>query len=298
MEKRTFIHNQKLEKALFILAFLAIPFLLLATFSFYPTGKLIQLSLTNWKGLGPYDYIGMQNYQELFQSGDFLQILANVFAYVIIAVFQVYFALFLAIVLNGNIKGSKVFKSCIFLPYMLNGVAVAFMFNIMYNYESGPFNVLLRAMGLGQFAVHWISASYMTNFSLGLIALWRYTGFNMVVFLGGLQSISPELYEAASIDGASFLQKARFITLPSIKTTFEINLLLGLNGALQAYFEPFIITKGGPNGITETFITKSLKYAFDFQNFGLASALAVLLIVMILFVMGISKLLVARKGGE
>lgn len=286
------------EKIYFIIAFLTIPLILLTIFSFYPAGKLVQLSFTNWKGLGGYDYIGFKNYINLFKSGDLWQILANVSAYVVIMLIQIFLALFLAVVLDGKIKGRNFFKSCIFLPYMLNGVAVAFMFNIMFDYDKGPLNMLLRAVGLGQYAVHWISESYMTNYSLGLIALWRYTGFNMVIFLGGLQSISPELYEAASIDGATFMQKVRYITLPSIRTTFEINLLLGFNGALQAYFEPFIITKGGPNGITETFITKSLKYAFDFQNFGLASALAVVLILMILLVMGGSKLLLKKREGN
>ena len=289
---------EKRDKIIFIALFLAVPLILMSLFTFYPAGKLVQMSFTDWKGLGEYNYIGFKNYKELIRSGEFFQILANVSAYIVVMFVQVFLALFLAVVLDGSIKGRNFFKSCIFLPYMLNGVAVAFMFNIMYDYEKGPLNVLLGAIGLGEYAVHWISESYMTNYSLGLIALWRYTGFDMVVFLGGLQSISPELYEAASIDGATFVQKVRYITLPSIKTTFEINLLLGLNGAFQAYFEPFIITKGGPNGVTETFITKSLKYAFDFQNFGLASALAVILIVMILAVMGISKLFTRKMGAN
>lgn len=286
----------KRDKTLFIITFLAVPFILLALFSLYPAGKLLELSFSNWKGLGDYDYIGFKNYINLFKSGELFQIFANVSAYIVVMFVKLFLALFLAVVLNGNIRGRNFFKSCIFLPYMLNGVAVAFMFNIMFDFEKGPLNVLLSALGLGEYAVHWISASYMTNYSLGLIALWRYTGLNMVIFLGGLQSISPELYEAASLDGATFMQKVRYITLPSIRTTFEITLLLGFNGALQAYFEPFIITKGGPNGITETFITKSLKYAFDFQNFGMASALAVVLILMILLVMGCSKLLTRKRG--
>ena len=284
------------EKTLFIFAFLAVPFVLLAMFSFYPAGKLVQLSLTDWKGIGDFNYIGLQNYKDLFHNRDLLQVFMNVSAYIVMMFIQLFTSLFLAIVLNGGLKCTRFFRSMIFLPYMLNGVAVAFMFNIMFDFEKGPFNVILNALGLGQFAVHWISESYFTNYSLGLIALWRYTGFNMVIFLGGLQSVSNEMYEAANIDGATFMQKVRFITLPSIRTTFEINLLLGFNGALQAYFEPFVITKGGPNGITDTFITKSLKYAFEFQNFGMASALAVLLVLMILTTMGVAKYLMARKG--
>lgn len=294
--KHSRLSTERSSRRCFIAVFLAIPLILLTMFTLYPAGKLVQLSFTDWKGLGDFRCVGFRNYKQLFTSGDFFQILANVSAYIVVMFIQLFLALFLAVVLDKGIKRSNFFKSCIFLPYMLNGVAVAFMFNIMFDYAKGPINVILNAVGLGEYAIHWISESYMTNYSLGLIALWRYTGFNMVVFLGGLQSIPSDLYEAASLDGASFTQKVRYITLPSIKTTFEINLLLGLNGALQAYFEPFIITKGGPNGITETFVTKSLKYAFDFQNFGLASALAVLLIVMILCVMGVAKLMMNRKG--
>ena len=293
--KRQAFRTDRREKTIVIVAFLAIPLLLMAVFSFLPAGKLVQLSFTDWTGLGDFDYVGFRNYQELFRNGELLQVLANVSAYIVVMLVQVFLALFLAVILNQSIKGKNFFRSVTFLPYMLNGVAVAFMFNIMFDFERGPFNVLLNALGLGQYAVHRISASYMTNYSLGLIALWRYTGFNMVIFLGGLQSVSNEYYEAANIDGASFIQKVRYITLPSIRTTFEINLLLGFNGALQAYYEPFVITKGGPGGMTDTFVAKSLKYAFEFQNFGLASALAVLLMLMIIGAMLLSKLVMSKK---
>jgi len=297
--RNRFTSTQKREKTVVIIAFLAIPFLLLALFSFYPAAKLVQISFTNWSGLGAMEFIGLKNYQELLRNGELLQVLFNVSAYIVVMLIQVFLALVLAIILNqSSIKGRNFFRSWTFLPYMLNGVAVAFMFSIMYDYQRGPLNVLLRLIGLEQCAIQWISGSYMTNYSLGLIAMWRYTGLNMVIFLGALQSISNMYYEAANLDGASFIQKVRYITLPSIQTTFEILLLLGFNGALQAYFEPFVITKGGPGGITDTFITKSLKYAFDFQNFGLASALAVMLVLLILLVMGVCKGILLRKGRQ
>lgn len=286
------------EQNRFVTSLLVIPVILLVIFSVAPAVRLVQLSFCKWKGLGPVEFNGLNNYATLFSNDELGRVLLNVLAYVVIMLIQLFLALFLAIILNNSIKGNKFFRSVIFLPYMLNGVAVAFMFNILYNYERGPINEFLRFIGLGEFAPHWISADYSTNFSLALISLWRYTGFNMVVFLGGLQSVSNDLYEAAELDGASFIQKVRYITIPSIHTTFEINLLLGINGALQAYFEPFVITKGGPNGMTDTFVTKSIKYAFDFQNFGLASALAVVLIAMIVTFMLLAKWLGAKRGGK
>lgn len=296
-QKNNIKRVEERNRTLFILAFLAVPLLLLIVFSLFPAGKLVFMSFTEWKGLGPYKMVGFQNYRSLLKSGEMLTLLQNVMAYVIIMLLQTIVGFFFALVLDSKLRGRTFFKLSLFLPYMINGVAVLFMFRIIYNFDQGPINALLRAIGLGDYAIQFISESYFTNFSLAAIGMWRFTGFNMVLFLGGLQAIPKDLYEAAEIDGASYFQKVRFITLPSIRRTVELNLLLGFNGALQAYFEPFIMTRGGPAGRTDTFITKSLQLAFDFQSFGKASALAVMLVIMIFMVLGIVRL-ITSKGGD
>jgi multiple sugar transport system permease protein len=175
------------------------------------------------------------------------------------------------------------------MPYILNGVATAFMFSFLYNFDSSPVNVVLRSVGLGKLAVKWLGIGYFSNFSLAFIGLWKYTGFAMVVFLGALKSIPEEYYEAAEMDGANFWQKTRFITLPAIKAVVQVNLFLAINGALQAFFEAFVITKGGPAGRTSTFVTSTVSTAFQFHDFGKASAMGVVLVLIVVALVSMQR---------
>lgn len=285
------------QRIVILAAFLFIPLTLLITFSYYPAAKLFQLSFTNWDGVKPYyEYVYLDNYISLFKDKDILKTLINNLAYVIIMFIQMAVALYFAIILDARMRAKNFFKSVIFMPYILNGVAVAFMFNYLYNYESSPINILLRNAGLENFAIRWLTDNYSINFSLAFIGMWRFTGLAMVIFLGALQSIQKELYEAASIDGADFFRSVWHITIPSIKRVVELNLFLGINGALQAFFEPYIITKGGPAGRSATFVTSTLDIAFKYQNFGKASAMGVVLLFLILLVIGIQRNLLGREG--
>ena len=179
-------------------------------------------------------------------------------SYVAVALIQQFAGLLLAILLDSNLKGKNTFRGIIFMPYIINGVAIAFMFNYMYDFQNSPLNVFLRYIGLGDYAIHFISTGYASNLWLAFISFWRYVGYTMVIYLAALQSIPREIYEAARVDGAGFFQIIKDITFPNIKTMFKLSLLLSVNGSLQAYFEPFLLTKGGPNGRTDTFITKTL----------------------------------------
>lgn len=278
----------KSKDTIFVMGFLVIPIILLALFSYYPLVKLFQLSFTDWNGMSPeMDYVGMKNYKEIFSQKELFQTFANNMAYVITAILQQFFGLFLAILLNSNIKMKKTFRAILFMPYIINGVAVAFMFNYMYDYSNSPVNMILNMFGMQ--SIHFISTSYASNFALSFISFWKYVGFSMVIYLAALQSISNEVYEAARIDGAGFFQTVRYITFPNIKSMFEMSLLLSLNGALQIYFEPFIITKGGPNGRTATFISKSLELAYTYRKYGKAAAMGVVLLIIIMLLVVVQK---------
>lgn len=288
--------KQDFKKLLTIFGFLFIPLILIAMFSYYPLFKLFQLSFTNWNGATSFfEYVGVENYKTIFSDGEIFATLKNNLAYAIISIVQIALGLYLAIILNGRLRARNFFKSVIFMPYIINGVAVAFMFNFMYDYQNGPINLILRNMGLEVLTVRWLGNNYFINFSLAFINLWRFLGFTMVIFLGALQSIPNELYEAADIDGANFFHKVRFITLPGIKRVIELNLILGINGSLQVFFEPFVITNGGPGGMSETFVTKSLKMAFNFQNFGVASSMGVVLLIIILLIVGAQRFIVQEE---
>ncbi len=287
----------KTKDKIFSIGFLIVPMLLLALFSYYPLLKLIQLSFTSWNGMTPdYKYIGIQNYKDIFSQKELFQTFANNMAYVITAILQQFAGLFLAVLLNSNIRMKKTFRAILFMPYIINGVAVAFMFNYMYDYSNSPVNKILNVIGIE--SVHFIGTTYATNFALSFISFWKYVGYTMVIYLAALQSIPNEVYEAARIDGAGFFGTIRYITFPNIKSMLKISLLLSLNGALQVYFEPFLITKGGPNGRTATFISKSLELAYSYSKYGKAAAMGVVLLLIIIAIVIVQKIFLKEDADK
>ncbi len=288
--------NAKNKDRLIIAAFLVIPLLLLLVFSYYPIVKLFQLSVSDWNGMTTeINYVGMKNFKDIFTQKEFFAVFLNNMAYIITAVAQQIVGLLLAILLDSNLKGKKGFRGLIFMPYIINGIAIAFMFNYMYDFEKSPVNTFLRSVGLGHLMIHFLGADYASNFSLSFISFWRYVGYTMVIFLAALQSIPKDIYEAARVDGANFYQLITKITLPNMKTMIQISLILSINGALQAYFEPFILTKGGPSGRTDTFITKTLSLAFDYNKFGKAAAMGVILLFIILAIVAVQQVVFKEK---
>lgn len=288
--------KSKLKDKITVAGFLLVPVILLILFSYYPLYKLFQISLSNWNGMSPEIKVtGLDNFKEILSGKEYLSTIWNNMAYVITAVIQQFVGLFLAILLDSNLKLKKTFRAIIFMPYIINGVAVAFMFNYMYDYTNSPVNMILKAIGLEDHLVRFISTGYGSNFALSFISFWKYVGFTMVIFLAALQSISREIYEAARVDGAGFFSLVRHITFPNIKNMFQISILLSINGSLQAYLEPFVITKGGPNGRTATVIVKSLELAFQYRKFGKAAALGVILLFIILIIVAIQRLLLKES---
>ena len=213
----------KTKDQITIITFLLIPTVLLAIFSYYPLAKLFQLSITDWDGLSPtLNYVGISNYKEIFRQKELFSVFLNNMAYVLMALIQQFAGLLLAILLDSNLKGKNAFRGIIFMPYIINGVAIAFMFNYMYDFTNSPINVFLKFIGLGDMTIHFISTEYTSNLWLAFISFWRYVGYTMVIYLAALQSIPREIYEAARVDGANFFQIVKNITFPNIKTMFKL----------------------------------------------------------------------------
>lgn len=285
--------SAKNQKRLLIFTFLVIPLVMLIIFCYYPAVRLFQYSFTDWDGLDPnMKYVGLKNYIEILHDPKAMLAVLNNGAYLIVMFIQTALAIYLAIILNGKMRGKNFFKSVLFLPFILNGVAVAFMFNYLYDANKGPINQFLSIFGIH--VSTFFPANYMGNFSLAFISMWMYTGFNMVFILGALQSISNDIYEAASLDGAGFFQTAIYITIPNIKSILEYLLFTGISGSLQAYFQPYVMTEGGPAGKTDTFVTKSLYLAFHDDKYGKAAAMSVMLLILVVIIIGIQKLALGR----
>jgi len=289
--------THRTQKGILVTAFLLPAMLLLLLFNLYPALRLFELSFTDWDGLAlNYDYIGFQNYSRVF-TGEAIQTLVNNTAYLFMGLLQVLVAFYLAVIVNTEIRARNFFRTVIFIPRILNVVAISFMFKYLFDFESGPINVFLESIGLGEYAVRFFPNSYFINITLAFISFWHWTGFHMVLFLAGLQSVPNEIYEVADIDGASFRQKLFRITLPNLSTTLQLQFLLVINGAVKTFQMPLIITNGGPVNRSSTFVFETIETAFTYGNFGKAAAMGVVATIMILILVWIQRRFV-KEGDE
>ncbi|CAM4458022.1 carbohydrate ABC transporter permease [Paenibacillus tarimensis] len=282
------------QRKIVIIGFIMIPLVLLLTFAYYPALELIRLSFTSWDGLSPdKQWVGFENYREVFRNPEIFGVFWHNLAYFVIGIIQNILAIYFAVILNSRLKGKHFFRLLLFLPYILNGVAVAYLFGYVFDTTQGSLNLFLGSLGLPS-DTSWLGSESFVNYTLASIGLWRYMGFNMVIYLAALQSIPADIYEAASIDGASGWQKFRFITLPNIYRIIELNLFLTVTGALEVFDIPFVLTNGGPAGASETFVMKIIETAFQFNNYGLASAMSVVLLVIVVAVLSVQRYFLNR----
>lgn len=270
--------------------YLVIPIALLVTFTFIPVGNMVWYSFTKWDGIDPVkQFVGLDNYFEVFTREDFWQVFAVSLYYLAASFVQMAIALYFATILSFSTWFKNFFKGILFFPYLLNGVAVGFAFLYVFQ-PGGTLDGVLSFLGLGELSTHWLGNPQVANYSLAGTSVWRYTGLNFVLFLGAIQSISSELYEAAEIDGANRWHQFRYIILPGIKRIVSLSFILAIAGSLSVFEVPFIMTDGA-NGTT-TFVIKTVQTAFDHRKYGLASALAVVLLLIVLLVTWIQRKIV------
>ena len=287
--------NYKTQRLLILFGFLTIPLILLLLFSYYPAVSLLYFSFTDWSGVGwNMNWVGFENYKEIFTRPEIFNAFKVNAYYFIGGLMQTGLALFLAVILSGNLKGKNVFRAILFLPYVLHSVATVIMFKNVYHMEYGSLNIFLEAIGLGAWQQSWLGNEQIVNFSLAFISMWKFMGLSMIIFIGALQSISNDVYEAAKIDGANSWQAFRYITLPSISSVLELQLILTLTGALAAFEIPFVMMLGA-NG-TSTFVIQTVNTAFQFRKAGLASAMGVVLMLIVILIIFVQKKLI--RGGD
>ncbi|MEK0312612.1 carbohydrate ABC transporter permease [Cohnella sp. 56] len=288
------------QKRIILLCFMSIPLALLALFTFYPAVKLVWMSFTDWDGLEANPtWIGFANFVEVFTNRDLFGVFLNQIPYAVVGIVQNAIAIVFAVILNSKLRGRNGFRVLMFLPFIMNAVAVAFMFQYVFDTTNGSLNILLGAIGLDSLSkTSWLGNTSLVNFSLASISMWRFLGYNMVIYLGALQSIPADMYEAAEIDGAGRWQKLIRLTLPNMTKIIQLNMFLTLSGALAVFDLPFVLTKGGPAGSSETFLFKTINTAFQFNNFGLASAMSVVLLLIVVVVLGLQNLVIGRGGRD
>ncbi|TYP71094.1 carbohydrate ABC transporter permease [Paenibacillus methanolicus] len=288
--------SYNMQRKLIIVSFLLIPIVLLLMLLVYPTLKLLQMSFTDWDGLtSGFQYIGFDNYKELLQSEEVWVSLKNNATYFIIHLAFIPLEIVVASVLVSKLRAAKFYKVIVFMPYIINGVAVAYMFAFFFS-PDGSMNQVLHLFGLDRLSQSWLSDTHVVNFTLVFISLWKYSGLHIILFIAAMQSIPADYYEAATIDGASRFQQLRHITVPGIKTVIELILFLNVRGALQVFDIPFLVTNGGPGYDSSTFMVYTIKTAFQYNHFGLAAAMAVTLMILIGIVSFVQSKLITIKG--
>ncbi|MEK5253230.1 sugar ABC transporter permease [Paenibacillus sp. FSL F4-0125] len=285
------------QRILILLTFLFIPLGLLGLFTYYPAVRLLYLSFTDWDGISKtVNFLGLDNYKEVFTNPDLFGVFIHQIPYVLGGVLQNIVAILFAVILNSRIKGRNLFRVLLFVPYIMNGVAVAFMFQYVFDTNNGSLNALLGMVGLSSLQHSWLGDTSLVNFSLASVSFWRYMGYTMIIYLGALQSIPGDMYEAATIDGANRFQSLWYLTLPSLTQVIQLNMFLTLSGALAVFDLPFVLTKGGPVGSSETFLLKTTETAFTFNNYGLASAMSIVLLILTVVILLVQNVVLKRKG--
>lgn len=270
-------------------AFLAPALLLIGVFFFLPVLAALLLSFTDFDiyALGDLDrlrFIGFDNYRQLLQSPLFWIALGNTFYFVIVGgPLSVAVSLGAALLVNARwVRFPGLFRTAFFLPVVTTLVAVAVVWRYLYHPRYGLLNYTLSLLGVEP--IDWLGDPDWAMPAIILMAVWKNFGFNMIIFIAGLQNIPMQLYEAARIDGAGAWAQFRHITLPLLGPTFLFVALMTMIGYFQVFAEPYVMTQGGPANRTLSIVLLMYEEGFRWWNIGYASAAAFLLFVLILAV--------------
>lgn len=245
-------------------------------FGLFPVGFSIYLSFHSWKGLGPMEFVGLQNYLRLFGAGGkaFWQSIYNgVILFFLYVPLMTFLAMVLAVILNSRkVRFFQGFRTMIFAPNVTSMIAAGFTFRLLLENKGGLFNIILHALGLP--GIPWLESIWWARVSLCLLVVWGWLGYNMVIMLAGLQTIPRELTEAALIDGASPVQAFFHITIPLLRPVILFSVTLSIMGSFALFNEVMALTGGGPMRATLTTLVHIYNVAFEAHQYGRASATA------------------------
>ncbi len=264
--------------------FLSPFFVLYVVFLLVPTVIALWISLHSWTGIGPMRWVGLANYAKLFTDASFQEAALNTLWYVVASIAVIVpLSLLVATALAAKgLRARDLFRVAFFVPFVLSPVVVALVFTILFDPNAGLVNALLNAVfGLGP--VDWLGDAVWAKVTVIILMVWRYTGYLVIYFLAGLQSIPTELYEAAELDGAGVLAKFRNVTIPMLSPVTAFVAITSFVGAAQIFEEPFILTQGGPGESTLSIAYFIYRAAFTREQLGYAAAASFLLFV-VLFV--------------
>ncbi|HXI20291.1 MAG TPA: sugar ABC transporter permease, partial [Gemmatimonadales bacterium] len=253
----------------------------LVVFSFVPALFTFYLAFHRWDLLSPArPFVGLANFRQVFGDGRFLHSLGVTAVYTLNVPATLLLALAAAVLLDRSGMSVRLLRTILFVPFISSVVAVALVWQWMYQPDAGLLNQLLRMAGIT--GPDWLGDPRTALLSLIVMSVWVQVGYQMVVLLGGLQAIPPSFHDAARVDGAGPLQRFRWITLPLLRPTVLFVLVTGIVSSFQVFTYVAVMTDGGPLRATDVAVFRIYQEAWEFLRFGTASAMSVVLLVLLL----------------
>lgn len=270
--------------------------IILGAFIFYPMLQAMWLSLTDYNMIEDAKFIGLENYKNLFNDDLFWKTLMNTFVYLIgVVPALVVLPIFLAVLVNQQVKGIGFFRSAFFIPVVTSLVVAGIAWDWVYK-ENGLLNYVLELMGIINEPIGWLSTTSTALFAVMAVTVWKGLGYYMVIYLAGLQAIPTDLYEAARIDGANWWQQITRITIPMLMPFVLLVSIMSSISAMKVFEEIYVMTGGGPLHSSETLVFYIYNEAFSNLNMGYASAAGVILFLLTLVLSFINIKFMGKKG--
>lgn len=264
---------------------------------YYCIGFTVYSSFTSWDGMGSdFDWIGLKNYSKMFGDKTFYIAIRNNLIFFVATIFiQAVIGMFLAVLLKYKLPGSNMFKAIFFLPIAMAPSIIAAIFKIILNPTFGELNEFLRMVGLDFMAIGWLGDRHFALIAIIIVNIFQWMGFSMMTYYAGLMSIPEEVYEAAKIDGAGFFRILFSITVPMLKRTSNVLVILGIVGSLKTFDIVKLLTDGGPGRSTTFLNTFLYEKAFNDFNAGGAASIGVMILIIALIM---SFIQMGIAGGE
>lgn len=280
-----------------VFLFLSPAFLVYVIFMIIPLIGAVYFAFSRWNGISgnAIEYIGFKNFISVFNSDSFILSLKNMGKMVFFSVlFHTPIALLLAVALNAKYSGYRFYKGLFFIPtvFPLTVTGLLWYFIFMPN---GSLNSVLNALGLERIVSYWLIEPEIAMYTIIFVNIWAGIGYYMIILLAGLTTISEDMYEAAAIDGATSLQNFFYITVPLLKPIISMCIIMDIIGTVKVFDLVFVMTGGGPNGLTNLPTTLMYNEAFRYDNYGLGSAIGVVILIIALTLTIGSRFFMSKK---
>jgi len=266
-------------------AFVAPALVILAAFLLYPIGYSLWLSLHEWDGYTPRwgPFVGLENYRALAGDEVFWRATFNSIVFVVVRTpLEVGLGFLLALLLNRRLAARSLLRTLFFVPVVMSLIVVTIIFQRVYEANTGLLNTFLHAIGLGAWAHPWLGDPATALPAVIAVSVWKNVGFSLVIILAGLQALPQDVLDAARVDGANAWQLTRRVITPLMRPILTLTALLSIIGGLKVFDLVFIMTRGGPTYSTEVLATMLYREAFELNHMGGASAIAVILVAVVL----------------